>query len=96
MEGTKDPYLYSAVVSLEKDQILCDQVIIQYGYRSFHVSPSTGFHLNGESYPLRGVSRHQDKKDKGWALNEEDHDQDMELIKEVGASTIRLAHSVFL
>ena len=91
-KGLKDPYLYSAVVSLEKDQILCDQVIIQYGYRSFHVSPSTGFHLNGESYPLRGVSRHQDKKDKGWALNEEDHDQDMELIKEVGANTIRLAH----
>lgn len=90
--GVKDPYLYKAILSIEKNNETCDQVSLSYGYRSFHVDPLNGFYLNGNSYPLRGVSRHQDKKDKGWAISEKDQEEDMELIKEVGANTIRLAH----
>ena len=51
-----------------------------------------GFFLNGRSYPLRGVSRHQDRYNMGWAITRKEHAEDMALIKEVGTNTIRLAH----
>ena len=58
----------------------------------FEIHPENGFILNGEEYPLRGVSRHQDRWGVGNALLKEHHDEDMDLICEVGATTIRLAH----
>ncbi|MBR4982468.1 MAG: hypothetical protein IKY94_07905, partial [Lachnospiraceae bacterium] len=87
-----DPYLYTCEAAIVKDGEAVDTVTVSYGYRSFHVDPERGFFLNGKSYPLHGVSRHQDKLDKGWAISKEDHEIDAALIKEVGANTIRLAH----
>ncbi len=91
-DGLKDPYLYTVEVQLCKADEMLDAVSMKVGFRSFHVDPENGFFLNGKSYPLHGVSRHQDRLDKGWALSEADHREDMALIKEVGANTIRLAH----
>ncbi len=91
-DGVKDPYLYTVEVRLCKEGKTLDSVSTKIGYRSFHVDPEKGFFLNGRSFPLHGVSRHQDRLDKGWAISEADHREDMELIKEVGANTIRLAH----
>ena len=88
----EDPYCYTCEASIVKDGEVLDTVVVTYGYRGFHVDPENGFFLNGKSYPLHGVSRHQDKLDKGWAISKEDHDLDCALIKEVGANTIRLAH----
>ena len=90
--GTADPYCYTVHASLLKGDEAVDEVDVTFGYRSFHVNPDTGFYLNGKSMPLRGVSRHQDRLDKGWAQSKADHEQDIALIKEVGANTIRLAH----
>lgn len=90
--GTDDPYLYEMTAELIKNGSVVDCVTQKYGIRSFSVDAEKGFFLNGKSYPLHGVSRHQDRLDKGWAITKEDHKQDMELIKEVGANTIRLAH----
>ena len=87
-----DPYLYTCEASIVKNGEVLDTVTVNYGYRSFHVDPERGFFLNGKSYPLHGVSRHQDKLDKGWAISKEDHETDAALIKEIGANTIRLAH----
>ena len=90
--GRKDPYLYTAEVNLvEGDQIL-DNVSARFGCRSFEIHPDNGFILNGEEYPLRGVSRHQDRWGLGNALLPEHHEEDIDLICEVGATTIRLAH----
>ncbi len=86
------PYLYTCEAVLLKGEEIVDKVEIKYGYRSFHVDPERGFFLNGKSYPLHGVSRHQDKYDKGWAISKKDHETDAALIKEMGANTIRLAH----
>ncbi len=91
-QGVNDPYCYSAVAAIEKDGILLDEVTVTYGYRSFHVDVNTGFHLNGKSMPLRGVARHQDRINKGWALDKADHEEDIAIIKEIGANTLRLAH----
>ncbi len=90
--GMEDPYCYTCEAAIVKGEEIVDTVVVTYGYRGFHVDPENGFFLNGKSCPLHGVSRHQDRKDKGWAISKEDHEQDAALIKEVGANTIRLAH----
>ena len=91
-QGMEDPYCYTATASIVKDEVVMDTVTVTYGYRSFSVDPNTGFWLNGKNTPLHGVSRHQDRLDKGWAISKEDHEQDCAIIKELGANTIRLAH----
>ncbi len=91
-QGRKDPYLYTATVTLLEDNEELDLVSTKFGCRSFEIDPKRGFLLNGESYPLRGVSRHQDWWGIGNALLPEHHRRDMELICELGATTIRLAH----
>ena len=90
--GRKDPYLYTAKAELVSDGIVLDNVSSRFGCRTFKIDPENGFILNGEEYALRGVSRHQDRWGKGNALSPEDHKEDMDLIYEMGATTIRLAH----
>ena len=90
--GMEDPYCYTCEATLLMGEEIADVVEVTYGYRSFHVDPNTGFWLNGKNVPLHGVSRHQDRQDKGWAISKADHEEDCALIKEVGANTIRLAH----
>mgnify|MGYP003166084414 FL=1 len=87
-DGVDDPYLYTAKAELSDGDI----VETTFGCRSFSIDPQKGFFLNGRSYPLRGVSRHQDRAGAGNALTHEMHREDMEIIKELGANTIRLAH----
>ncbi|MBQ9098143.1 MAG: glycoside hydrolase family 2 protein [Clostridia bacterium] len=90
--GRKDPYLYCCEVEIvENDQVL-DNVCNRFGCRSYRIDSDNGFILNGEEYPLRGVSRHQDRWGVGNALLPEHHEEDIDLICEVGATTIRLAH----
>ncbi len=90
--GRKDPYLYCCEAEiLENDQVI-DNVCSRFGCRTFKIDPNNGFILNGEEYPLRGVSRHQDRWGVGNALLPEHHEEDIDLICEVGATTIRLAH----
>ena len=90
--GRKDPYLYCCEVEIVEDGTVLDNVCHRFGCRSFKIDPEKGFILNGEEYPLRGVSRHQDRWGIGNALLKEHHIEDMDLICEVGATTIRLAH----
>ena len=90
--GKKDPYLYTLKASLISGGIEKDRVSVDIGFRSYVIDSERGFILNGEEYPLRGVSRHQDRWGKGNAITKEDHDEDMALIMEMGANTVRLAH----
>ena len=91
-DGVCDPYLYTCAVRLVLNGEVQDEVRQRFGVRSFHVDPQKGFFLNGRHYPLHGVSRHQDRKALGNAITRKMHDEDMQLIKELGANTIRLAH----
>lgn len=92
--GTKGAYLYQAKVFLcgESTDEIADEVCVSFGFRDFSVSAEEGFFLNGASYPLRGVCRHQDRENMGWAITEKEHLEDMALIREIGANTVRLAH----
>ena len=91
-DGVNDPYLYTATATIIRGGEPLDSVSSRFGCRSFEIDPKRGFILNGREYPLRGVSRHQDRAGFGNALTPEHHRQDMDLICEVGANTIRLAH----
>ena len=90
--GRKDPYLYTVKAELLEGETVLDEVSTRFGCRSFSVDPDKGFILNGESYPLRGVARHQDRIGLGNALLPEHHEEDIDLILEMGCTTIRLAH----
>ena len=90
--GKKDPHLYTAEVLLTRGKETLDARSTRFGCRSYSIDPEKGFILNGERYPLHGVSRHQDRPKKGNALDRKDHEEDIDLILEMGANTIRLAH----
>ncbi len=92
-DARRDPYLYSVHVQLfDEDKHLLDQVDQPLGLRTFHVDKDQGFILNDKSYPLYGICRHQEWEGLGPALTDAHHEKDMEIIKEMGASSVRLAH----
>jgi beta-galactosidase len=90
--GRIDPYLYTVTVEVRDGDKVTDSVTQPLGVRTFRVDPDHGFFLNGMSYPLHGVSRHQDRLDKGWAIGRAEQEEDFQLITEMGATCVRLAH----
>ena len=90
--GRKDPYLYRATLSVIRGEDELDSRSENLGLRFFHVDPDAGFFLNGESYPLRGINRMPDFPNKGTAVSEEDHERDLQLMLELGATSVRLGH----
>ena len=91
-QGLEDPYLYKVVVRLTQNGKVIDEVVQPLGLRHFELKASDGMYLNGKKVPMYGVCRHQDWWQLGSALTNENHDTDLEVIKEIGATTIRLAH----
>ena len=87
-DGVDDPFLYTVSAKLDNGE----ETSARFGCRKFEFDPQKGFILNGRSYPLRGVSRHQDRKGAGIALTNEMMEEDISIILEMGANTIRLAH----
>lgn len=91
--GVADPYLYKAVVTVsDKNGKKLDSVTQPLGLRYFKVDPERGFFLNGKPYPLHGVSMHQDRLNKGWAISDADLRQDISIVREMGVNAIRAAH----
>lgn len=92
-DGLVDPFLYDVKAQLldEAGNIL-DEISTRFGCRTFAIDAQKGFFLNGHPYPLRGVSRHQNRAGVGNALTPQMHEEDFALIKEMGANSIRLAH----
>ena len=90
--GVIDPYLYTLKASLYSGDKLCDEYNTRFGFREYYFDSENGFYLNGKSYPLHGVSRHQDREKVGNALNYEMHKEDVDIILDMGANSIRLAH----
>ncbi|MBQ3072231.1 MAG: hypothetical protein IJD20_02940 [Oscillospiraceae bacterium] len=91
-DGRGAAQLYTLTAKLFDGACEIDRVDTRIGFRTFFADAERGFFLNGRSYPLHGVSRHQDRLDMGWAISPSEHLEDMQLIEEVGANSIRLAH----
>ncbi|MGJ7033562.1 glycoside hydrolase family 2 protein [Niabella hirudinis] len=90
--GVKDPYLYTLTTALIRDGKELDAVTQPLGIRRVEIRAGDGVYLNGVKYPMYGVTRHQDRWQYGNALSHEQHEEDMKIIREMGATTIRLAH----
>lgn len=90
-DGLTDPFRYQVDFQINENGMLLDEVSDYVGLRFFHAD-NTGFYLNGRLYPLRGVNRHQDWKDMGYAITENEHNVDFGMIYEIGANAVRLAH----
>ncbi|GHT62929.1 beta-galactosidase [Bacteroidia bacterium] len=91
-QGLEDPYLYKLVTQLIADGKMIDEVVQPLGIRHFELKTADGMYLNGKKVPMYGVCRHQDWWELGSALTDEQHDTDLAIIKEIGATTIRFAH----
>ena len=91
-DGIRDPYLYSLTAKITANGKELDAVKQPLGIRHIEMIANKGVFLNGKKYPMYGVTRHQDREGFGSALSFEQHKEDMMLIKEMGATTIRLAH----
>lgn len=90
--GRGDPYLYSVEVSVHREGRMIDRVRQPLGLRTIAITEEQGVLLNGKPYPIHGVSRHQDRLDKGWALSRSDHEEDFAMMQELGCTSVRLAH----
>lgn len=88
------PNLYTVEVTIKdkKSQKVIDSSVQPLGFRWFKFDANKGFFLNGEPLKLIGTNRHQDREGYGNALTAEMHEEDIRLIKEMGANFIRLAH----
>ncbi len=90
--GRKDPYLYTATVSLLTSTGISDSIDQPLGLRTVEISEQQGFLLNGEPYPIHGVNRHQDWGGQGWAASAANYDEDAKIILDMGVTAVRLAH----
>ena len=90
--GMENPYLYTLTAKLVKDGEVIDEVSDRFGFRAYNIDSETGFNLNGKNIKLKGVSRHQDREWLGNALTIKEHAEDIAIIKEMGANSLRLAH----
>jgi len=90
--GTEDPYLYQLISELILDGKVADSRETPVGIRSLAIDPDKGFILNGKPLRLNGMSRHQDRKDIGWALSRKNQNEDMNILLEIGSNAVRLAH----
>jgi beta-galactosidase len=92
-QGVTDPYLYRFVTEITTaDGRLLDRLEQPFGIRTMGFDPQHGFVLNGKPYALHGVGYHQDREDKGWAIDPSDVEGDVRLLREMGATSLRLTH----
>jgi len=90
--GVADPYVYTVYAEVRVAGAVTDVVSVPFGFRFFSVDAAQGFSLNGQYLDLHGVNRHQDRLNMGWAIGDAQHDEDMALITEMGATFVRLSH----
>ena len=91
-DGMENPYLYTLRAVVTDNGAVMDEVKLRFGFREITFDADKGCFLNGRHIKLKGVSRHQDREKIGNALTIKEHREDLELIKEMGANSIRLAH----
>jgi beta-galactosidase len=92
-EGIKSPYLYRSVLTIRSDTgKILDRVVQPLGLRTVKFDSERGFFLNGGHVFLKGASMHQDRPVKGWAISHADQREDFDLLQDLGANAVRLAH----
>ena len=83
----ENPKLYTFKVEIPEG----DSLEVPFGFRTVEFRED-GFYLNGVKRKLKGVNRHQDAGECGWAATAAEDERDFAIIKEIGADAVRLAH----
>ncbi|MDQ0914674.1 glycoside hydrolase family 2 protein [Paenibacillus sp. V4I5] len=91
-DGVDQPYLYTVEVSVVIEGQVCDLRLVAIGFRTVEATTEQGLLLNGKPVKINGVCRHQDFAGVGNAITKKHMDEDMALIREIGANSLRLAH----
>ncbi|WP_131536632.1 glycoside hydrolase family 2 protein [Pedobacter nototheniae] len=91
-DGFNNPYLYKVVTQIIQNNQVIDEVVQPLGIRKFELIAGKGMLLNNKPYKMYGVARHQDRWQFGNALSNAQHKEDLDIIKEMGTTTIRFAH----
>lgn len=81
-----DPKLYTVEAVAGSDTLR-----IKTGFRSIDVTAENRFRLNGRTVPVRGVTLYHDRTPVGNALRESDYDEDLQMIRDLGANALRSA-----
>ncbi|MCM1330292.1 MAG: glycoside hydrolase family 2 protein [Ruminococcus sp.] len=90
--GTENPYLYTAEITVETKGKILDSHKQNFGVRTYFIDPEKGFFLNGKYLDLRGVNYHQDSFENGWAMTDEQRERDCKMMREMGCNAVRMAH----
>lgn len=88
----ENPNLYYVLTQIKEEEKVIDEVRNPLGFRWWKFDADKGFFLNGKSLKLVGANRHQDFLNLGNALSDDQHRQDMKLMKEMGSNFIRISH----
>ncbi|WP_447640951.1 MULTISPECIES: glycoside hydrolase family 2 protein [Chitinophagaceae] len=91
-DGIRNPYLYAVKVQLLDGNSVLDEVMQPLGFRQYKVDPQNGLILNDRYLDLHGFGFHEDVAGKGSAVSTADLQKDMQLVSEVGATSLRLTH----
>lgn len=90
--GRKNPYLYTAEISILQNGKEIDSIVQSFGIREYKISSETGFYLNGEHLDLHGVNYHQDGFENGWAMTNDQRERDYNIMLDMGCTCVRMAH----
>lgn len=81
-----DPYLYDIQITTDTDDLL-DRT----GFRSVTTADSQIF-LNGKPFEPRGINRHEEHPDWGFAFPTQLMKRDLDIITQMGCNTVRGSH----
>ena len=85
------PRLYEVQVRLLQKGMVYDDLIDRFGFREIRVSGKE-IYLNDKKIRIKGLCRHEDHPQFGCALPFAAMAADLELVKDLGANSIRTSH----
>ncbi len=90
---TQEPNLYVAVTEILHGGVVIDRYKTRFGIRTLEFKPESGIYVNGERIRIQGINQHHDLGALGAAFNTRAAERQLEMLREVGANAIRLAHN---
>lgn len=87
------PRLYTFRISLWKDDVRMDEVLIPFGIRTIAFSAEKGFELNGVQMKLKGGCVHHDNGLLGSAAFDRAEERKIEILKRNGYNAVRGSHN---
>ncbi len=88
----EDPILYKMRFSLLQNGKSVYRKEETVGFRTVELRKNNGFYINDKKVVFKGVNRHSFWPTTGRALSEQNHIQDILLIKEMNMNAVRMSH----